>query len=232
MKRVTFEIDEALLVRAERLAAARGVSVGVMVAELLAREADAESAAAAEARREMGEMARRPDIPRRMIPWTREELYERGVSGYERDPLRGGENAAALVSGSAFGVSAQVLAEFVSAGRRKLRPALTEEVIGWWLTRLERQDPLPIDAGIVSRGRAISAETRPQLLRWRDPRGRRAPRLRRGPERRHDRRPRLRRRGGPQSVRAGMTMAFRRVALSIVAGLALAAPAADRKSVV
>lgn len=66
--------------------------------------------------------------------------------------------AAALVSGSAFGVSAQVLAEFVSAGRRKLRPALTEEVIGWWLTRLERQDPLPIDAGIVSRGRAISAE--------------------------------------------------------------------------
>lgn len=92
MKRVTFEIDEALLVRAERLAAARGVSVGVMVAELLAREADAESAAAAEARREMGEMARRPDIPRRMIPWTREELYERGVSGYERDPLRGGED--------------------------------------------------------------------------------------------------------------------------------------------
>jgi hypothetical protein len=92
MKRVTFEIDEALLARAERLAAARGVSVQTMLTELLAREAAGDTDAAAVARREMGEMARRHDIPRRIIPWTREELYDRGVSGHERDRLRGGDD--------------------------------------------------------------------------------------------------------------------------------------------
>jgi predicted nucleic acid-binding protein len=66
--------------------------------------------------------------------------------------------AADLVSGPSFGVSAQVLAEFVSAARRKLRPALSEDEIGWWLTRLEVQKPLPLDAAIVRRGREISAE--------------------------------------------------------------------------
>jgi predicted nucleic acid-binding protein len=66
--------------------------------------------------------------------------------------------AASLVSGPTFGISAQVLAEFVSAARRKLRPPLTEEQIDWWLSRLETQDPLPVDASIVRRGRAISAE--------------------------------------------------------------------------
>jgi hypothetical protein len=80
------KIDDADFERASRIAAARGVSVEELVRGLLAEEA------AAEARREMGEMARRPDIPRQMIPWTREELYERGVSGYERDPLRGGKD--------------------------------------------------------------------------------------------------------------------------------------------
>ena len=48
----------------------------------------------------------------------------------------------------------------MSAARRKLRPPLTEEQIGWWLTSLETQDPLPVDASIVRRGRAISAEHR------------------------------------------------------------------------
>jgi hypothetical protein len=91
MKRVTFEIDEALLVRAEQLAAARGVSVQTMLTELLARETalSTETEDAYRARMEMVEMARRPDIPRQLIPWTREELYDRGVSGYERDRLRG-----------------------------------------------------------------------------------------------------------------------------------------------
>ena len=80
------KIDDADFERAVRIAAARGVSVEELVHELLAGEA------AAQARREMGEMARRADIPRHMIPYTREELYDRGVSGYERDPLRGGND--------------------------------------------------------------------------------------------------------------------------------------------
>ncbi len=92
MKIVSFSIDDALLSRAERLAAERGVSVEEMLRDLLARETAPDADAAAKARRRMGEMARRPDIPRRMIPWTREELYDRGVSGYERDHLRGDRN--------------------------------------------------------------------------------------------------------------------------------------------
>jgi hypothetical protein len=75
MKRVTFEIDEELLARAEGLPAARGVSVEAMLAELLARETASDTEAAAEARRRMGEMARRAEVPRLLIPWTREELY-------------------------------------------------------------------------------------------------------------------------------------------------------------
>jgi predicted nucleic acid-binding protein len=68
--------------------------------------------------------------------------------------------AADLVSGPPFGISAQVLAEFVSAARRKLRPPLSEEQIEWWLAKLETQDALPVDAALVRRGRAISAEHR------------------------------------------------------------------------
>ncbi len=66
--------------------------------------------------------------------------------------------AAGLVSGPAFGISAQVLAEFVSVVRRKTHPPLGEDRIEWWLSELQTQDPLPIDAGIVRRGRAISAD--------------------------------------------------------------------------
>lgn len=66
--------------------------------------------------------------------------------------------AAELVGGPAFGISAQVLAEFVSAARRKLRPPLDEDRIAWWLGKLELQGPVPVDAAIVRRGRAISAE--------------------------------------------------------------------------
>jgi predicted nucleic acid-binding protein len=68
--------------------------------------------------------------------------------------------AAELVSGPAFGVSAQVLAEFVSAARRKAVPPLGEDRITWWLSELEAQDPLPVDAAIVRRGAAISDEYR------------------------------------------------------------------------
>ncbi len=89
MKRVTFDIDDALLAQAERLAAERGVSIGSMLHDLLARETGAAKDAGSDARRRMGEMARQTDIPRRMIPWTREELYDRDVSGYERGDLRG-----------------------------------------------------------------------------------------------------------------------------------------------
>ncbi len=66
--------------------------------------------------------------------------------------------AADLVSGPAFGISAQVLAEFVSVARRKTTPALGEDQIERWLSELEVQNPLPVDAAIVMRGRAISAE--------------------------------------------------------------------------
>ena len=66
--------------------------------------------------------------------------------------------AAELVSGPAFRVSAQVLAEFVSAVRRKSTPRLPEDEIAAWLSDLEALRPLPVDAAIVQRGRAISAE--------------------------------------------------------------------------
>jgi hypothetical protein len=89
MKRVTFEIDEALLAKAEQWAAMRGLTVDELVADLVAKVTGGETPEAYRARMEMVEMARRPDIPRRVIPWTREELYERGVSGHERDRLRG-----------------------------------------------------------------------------------------------------------------------------------------------
>ena len=89
MKNVTISIDDAMLERAERLAAERGVSVESMVRDLIARETGTETEDAYRARMELVEMARRPDIPRRLIPWSREELYDRGVSGYERDRLRG-----------------------------------------------------------------------------------------------------------------------------------------------
>jgi len=92
MRRVTFEIDETLMARAERLAAARGVTVETMLTELLTREMapESETSEAYRARMEMVEMARRPDIPRKLVPWTREELYDPGVSGNERDRVRGG----------------------------------------------------------------------------------------------------------------------------------------------
>ncbi|MBP7001223.1 hypothetical protein [Amaricoccus sp.] len=85
----SIRIDDALFERAERIAATRGVSVEDMVRDLIARETGGETAAAYKARMELVELARRPDVPRRLIPWTREELYERGVSGHERDRLRG-----------------------------------------------------------------------------------------------------------------------------------------------
>lgn len=65
--------------------------------------------------------------------------------------------AAELVSGGEYGVSAQVLAEFVSAARRRRVPPLGEDRIAEWLSVLDAQDPLPIDAAIVRRGREISA---------------------------------------------------------------------------
>jgi predicted nucleic acid-binding protein len=66
--------------------------------------------------------------------------------------------ASELVSGSEYGISAQVLAEFVSAARRRRVPPLSEDRISWWLSELEVQDSLPVDAAIVRRGFLISAE--------------------------------------------------------------------------
>jgi hypothetical protein len=94
MKRVTFEIDEALLARAERLAAARGVSVEAMLTELLSRETAhlrPETPEAYRARMEMVEMARKATGGLGGWKWNREELYaeRERVSRYERPDLRG-----------------------------------------------------------------------------------------------------------------------------------------------
>jgi NifB/MoaA-like Fe-S oxidoreductase len=89
MKNVTLSIDDHVLARARKLAAERGTSVNQMVRDYLARETSTETQDAYLARMEMAEMARRGGPPRTLLPWTREELYDRGVSGYERDRLRG-----------------------------------------------------------------------------------------------------------------------------------------------
>jgi hypothetical protein len=89
MKNVTLSIDDRVLDRARKLAAERGTSVNQMIRDYLARETATETEDAYRARMEMVEMARRADVPRTLLPWTREELYDRGVSGYERDRVRG-----------------------------------------------------------------------------------------------------------------------------------------------
>jgi hypothetical protein len=83
------KIDDDLFQRAERLAVQRGLSVDDLVSDLVAKVTGGETPDAYRARMEMVEMARRPDVARRLIPWTREELYDRGFPGYERDRLRG-----------------------------------------------------------------------------------------------------------------------------------------------
>jgi len=85
----TVKIDDGLFERAERLAVERGLSVDDLVADVMAKVTAGESPEAYRARMDLVDMARRADVPRRIIPWTREELYERGVSGHERDRLRG-----------------------------------------------------------------------------------------------------------------------------------------------
>ena len=63
-----------------------------------------------------------------------------------------------ILASTPFVVSAQVMAEFVSVSRRTKAPQLSEDAIEWWLSRMAVRSPLPIDADIVRRGRAISAE--------------------------------------------------------------------------
>jgi predicted nucleic acid-binding protein len=63
-----------------------------------------------------------------------------------------------ILASSPFVVSAQVMAEFVSVSRRTKAPALSEDAVDWWLSRMEQSDPLPVDAALVRQGRAISAE--------------------------------------------------------------------------
>ena len=63
-----------------------------------------------------------------------------------------------ILASTPFVVSAQVMAEFVSVSRRTKAPQLSEDAVEWWLSRMEVHDPLPVDAIIVRRGAAISAE--------------------------------------------------------------------------
>jgi hypothetical protein len=91
MKELRLTLDDALYERAERLAARRGFGLDEFLRDYLVSQTPSEGEAedAYEARMNLVAMARRQDIPRRLIPWNREELYERGVSGHERDRLRG-----------------------------------------------------------------------------------------------------------------------------------------------
>jgi len=93
MKQVTISIDDALYDRTAKAAGAQGKSIDELMRGLLEREVgpmrgNGETEDAYHARMELVAMARRTDIPRRLTPWTREELYDRGVSGYERDRVR------------------------------------------------------------------------------------------------------------------------------------------------
>jgi predicted nucleic acid-binding protein len=56
-----------------------------------------------------------------------------------------------------FAISAQVLAEFVSVVRRKAEPELSGAEVDSWLVDLGRRS-VPLDAAMVRRGAAISAE--------------------------------------------------------------------------
>ena len=73
------------------------------------------------------------------------------------DPRKHGI-AMEILASRPFVLSAQVMAEFVSVSRRTKAPRLSEDAIAWWLSRMDLGNPLPIDAGIVSRGREMSAE--------------------------------------------------------------------------
>jgi predicted nucleic acid-binding protein len=57
-----------------------------------------------------------------------------------------------------FAISAQVMAEFVNVTRRRIVPPLSEGEIEVWLSWMQAREPLPIDAALVRRGAAISAE--------------------------------------------------------------------------
>jgi hypothetical protein len=101
MKIVSISIDDALLARAERLAAERGVSVEDMVRDLIARETGMETEDARRARMKLVELARRSH--RGMVgEWNREEAYAERLSRYERPDLRGdfGDDASSEVDES------------------------------------------------------------------------------------------------------------------------------------
>ena len=66
--------------------------------------------------------------------------------------------ATAIMEGEEFAISAQVLAEFVNVSRRRVAPPLAEEVIEAWLAHLGRRPIVAIDAELVRRGRAVSAD--------------------------------------------------------------------------
>jgi hypothetical protein len=94
MKIVTIHLDEALLARAERLAAQRGSSVDAMIGELLTRETQSvgESPEASRARMELAEMARNSEHGM-TGPWSREEAYAGRLSRFERADLRSDRQA-------------------------------------------------------------------------------------------------------------------------------------------
>ena len=62
-----------------------------------------------------------------------------------------------LVSGPPYGISAQVVAEFVSVVRRRFSDTVPEAMLCEWIDLLGEQGPLPVDHALVRRGAAISA---------------------------------------------------------------------------
>ena len=68
------------------------------------------------------------------------------------------QTAVQIVTEVDFALSAQVMAEFTSVVRRKAEPPIGEDAIEAWLSRLSRRNPAPVDASLVMRGRALSAQ--------------------------------------------------------------------------
>ncbi len=66
------------------------------------------------------------------------------------------ERAVDAMQANDFGLSGQVLAEFVSVVRRKARPPLSDDELDGWLDRLGVLEVAPVDADLVRRGLAIS----------------------------------------------------------------------------
>lgn len=73
-----------------------------------------------------------------------------------KDEPRKRKIANSLIDGGAFGLSAQVLAEFYATSTRKMRPPLSTDTARAWVDLLSQQHCVAVDAGIVKSGIEVS----------------------------------------------------------------------------